>query len=560
MTARRVASAPPRIAGHRFVRVLGLGGFADVFLYEQDMPRRSVAVKVLLAGSLDDDLRARFQTEANLMAQLSHHPSIVTIFHADIAPDGRPYLVMEYCSGPALAERYRVERISVAEALRIGVRLGSAVETAHRAGILHRDIKPANVLTTDFGWPALTDFGIAATTGAGAGVAIGMSIPWSPPELLAERPTGDARSDVYSLAATVYSLLAGRTPFEVPGGANGAADLVGRIERAPVPPTGRPDVPASLDAVLARAMSRSPAGRHPSAVAFARSLQQVEAELGFAVTPLDLTDEARVPAAGASRDTGGPDTEDGDDRTRLRPVVSIDPSGAAPARPTRRTLRSAEGDATRLRPVTSVSPDPVTPAAPVPVAHRLRAAAGAQPSTPPATTSGDATTRRRALDDELGTETAAREILIPQPDPEPAGRGRLVAGLVSGGVVLAALAVVVALTLGDSAAPPATQDPTGFEPPASGVAAAVPAPTDLTGVRQADGAVVFTWTNPEPVDGDQYLWGVRAATGEPVLELVEEPTVTVPAAAATASPVCVEVSIVRADRGASARPAEGCVP
>ncbi|MFS0699209.1 protein kinase [Cellulomonas sp. 179-A 4D5 NHS] len=559
MTARRVASAPPRIAGHRFVRVLGLGGFADVFLYEQDMPRRSVAVKVLLAGSLDDDLRVRFQTEANLMAQLSHHPSIVTIFHADIAPDGRPYLVMEYCSGPALAERYRVERISVAEALRIGVRLGSAVETAHRAGILHRDIKPANVLTTDFGWPALTDFGIAATTGAGAGVAIGMSIPWSPPELLAEHPTGDARSDVYSLAATVYSLLAGRTPFEVPGGANGAADLVGRIERSPVPPTGRQDVPASLDSVLARAMSRSPAGRHPSAVAFARSLQQVEAELGFAVTPLDLTDEARVPAPGVSRDADGPGEEDGDDRTRLRPVVSIDPSGPPPVRPTRRALRSAEDDATRLRPVTSVSPDAAQTPPATTVAHRLRTAAGSQPSTAPAAP-GTPTTGRRALADELGTETAAREILIPQPDPEPAGRGRLVAGLVSGAVVLAALVVVVALTLGDSAAPPATQDPTGFEPPASGVAAAVPSPADLTGVRQADGAVVFTWTNPEPVDGDRYLWGVRAATGEPVRELVEEPTVTVPAAAATGSPVCVEVSIVRADRGASARPAEGCAP
>lgn len=557
MTARRVASAPPRIAGHRFVRVLGLGGFADVFLYEQDMPRRSVAVKVLLAGSLDDDLRARFQTEANLMAQLSHHPSIVTIFHADIAPDGRPYLVMEYCSGPALAERYRVERISVAEALRIGVRLGSAVETAHRAGILHRDIKPANVLTTDFGWPALTDFGIAATTGAGAGVAIGMSIPWSPPELLAERPTGDARSDVYSLAATVYSLLAGRTPFEVPGGANGAADLVGRIERSPVPPTGRPDVPASLDAVLARAMSRSPAGRHPSAVALARSLQQVEAELGFAVTPLDLTDEARLPAAGATRDTDGQGDDDGDDRTRLRPVVSIDPSGPAPAPPTRRSLRAGEDDATRLRPVTSVSPEPARPGT---VAHRLRAGAGAPPSSSPAPTTPGPVPGRRTLADELGTQTAAREILIPQPDPEPAGRGRLVAGLVSGGVVLAALVVVVALTLGDSATPPATQDPTGFEPPASGVAAAVPAPADLTGARLADGSVVFTWTNPEPVDGDSYLWGVLAATGEPVLELVAEPTVTVPAAAATGSPVCVQVSIVRADRGASARPAEGCAP
>ena len=78
MTARREASPPPELPGYEYVRVLGLGGFADVFLYRQHLPRRDVAVKVLLAGSLDDDVRERFQTEANLMAQLSHHPSIVT--------------------------------------------------------------------------------------------------------------------------------------------------------------------------------------------------------------------------------------------------------------------------------------------------------------------------------------------------------------------------------------------------------------------------------------------------------------------------------------------------
>ena len=233
MSARREPSEPPVIPGFRPGRLLGMGGFADVFLYAQEMPRRQVAVKVLLASSLSDQVRERFRAEADLMATLSHHPSIVTVFQADVARDGRPYLVMEYCSRPGLGRRYRSERMSVPEVLRIGVRLASAVETAHRAGILHRDIKPANVLVTDFGWPALTDFGIAATTGWSTGTAIGMSIPWSPPELLAEHPTGDVRSDVYSLAATVYSLLAGRSPFEIPDGPNTAADLIARIERAP---------------------------------------------------------------------------------------------------------------------------------------------------------------------------------------------------------------------------------------------------------------------------------------------------------------------------------------
>ena len=96
------------------------------------------------------------------MAQLSAHPFIVTIFHADVSADGRPYFVMEYCSGPSLAERYKREPFAVEDALRTGVRLAGAVATAHAAGILHRDIKPANVLTNDYGWPALTDFGISS--------------------------------------------------------------------------------------------------------------------------------------------------------------------------------------------------------------------------------------------------------------------------------------------------------------------------------------------------------------------------------------------------------------
>ncbi|HMO10097.1 MAG TPA: protein kinase, partial [Actinotalea sp.] len=120
-----------------------MGGVAHVFLYRQLMPRRPVAVKVLLAASLDDAARTRFRTEADIMASLSHHPSIVTVYQADVATDGRPYLIMEYCSRPGLAQRYRAERMSVAEVLRIGIRLASAVETGHPAGILHRDIKPA---------------------------------------------------------------------------------------------------------------------------------------------------------------------------------------------------------------------------------------------------------------------------------------------------------------------------------------------------------------------------------------------------------------------------------
>ncbi|MFH6779954.1 serine/threonine-protein kinase, partial [Clavibacter michiganensis] len=215
--ARRLPSAPPVLPGFTYVTVLGYGGFADVFLYEQDMPRRQVAVKVMLAEIVTERLRAMFRAEADLMAQLSAHPSVLTVHQASVAADGRPYLVMELCSS-SLSDRYRREPLGVAEVLRVGIRIASAVETAHRAGVLHRDIKPANILTTAFGHPVLSDFGIASTLeDAAATDAVGLSIPWSAPEVLAAESPGTVRSEVWSLAATVYSLLAGRSPFEVPG-------------------------------------------------------------------------------------------------------------------------------------------------------------------------------------------------------------------------------------------------------------------------------------------------------------------------------------------------------
>ena len=166
--AQRTPSTPPDLPGYRALRVLGTGGFADVFLYEQQLPRRRVAVKVLPASELSVGARAAFTSEANLMAALSTHPYIVTIHDAGLAPDGRPYLVMEYCSRPSLAERYKAQPLPVPDAVRTGIRLASAVATAHGAGILHRDIKPGNVLTNDYGRPALTDFGIASTLTASA--------------------------------------------------------------------------------------------------------------------------------------------------------------------------------------------------------------------------------------------------------------------------------------------------------------------------------------------------------------------------------------------------------
>jgi serine/threonine protein kinase len=329
--ARRLPSQPPVLPGFSTINILGSGGFADVFLYEQNMPRRQVAVKVLLSEVVDDHVRRMFQAEANLMAQLSSHPSILTVYQAGVSSDGRPYLVMELCSA-ALSERYRRERIPVAEVLRIAVKIGSAIETAHRAGVLHRDIKPSNILLTAYGHPVLSDFGIASTVSeVHTSESVGLSIPWSAPEVLSDETAGTISSEVWSFAATVYSLLAGRSPFEMAGEPNKTAELTSRILRARVHPTGRSDVPPTLERALARAMSRKPEARQQSVLELVRELQAIESELGLPQTAIEV----------AMDEWARPSVSDLEDRTRIRGAV-----GAPPHLPNRRRKRPAGFPAT----------------------------------------------------------------------------------------------------------------------------------------------------------------------------------------------------------------------
>jgi hypothetical protein len=305
---RRTEGEPPALTGFEFVRPLGSGGFSDVFLYEQQLPRRQVAVKVLVTDEGTATNTEAFIAEANVMARLSTHPYIVSIHGAGVADDGRPYFIMEYYGGASLAQQYKERPLPVAEVLRVGVRLASAVATAHAAGILHRDIKPANVLTNEYGRPGLTDFGISsrleeeavlqtvtrlragdtAGTGGTGGQSVGLSVPWSPPEMFSDDPSPDVRSDVFSLAATLHTLLAGRSPFEVAGGPNQSVDLMSRIERGAIVPLDRDDVPASLAAVLQQGMAVDRARRPATALEFARALQRVELELAYAATPIEV--------------------------------------------------------------------------------------------------------------------------------------------------------------------------------------------------------------------------------------------------------------------------------
>ncbi|WP_313479372.1 serine/threonine-protein kinase [Microbacterium sp.] len=299
--AKRMTSPPPTLAGYSYVRPLGSGGFADVFLYEQDMPRRVAAVKVLLADAVNPDVLRAFNAEADISARLSAHPSIVTIYQASISADGRPYFAMEYCPD-TMSARYRKAPLPLAEVLDTGVRIAGALETVHRAGLLHRDIKPSNVLINSLGSPVLADFGIAAAVvDAGESDVFAMSVPWSSPEVLQERVTGSVPSEVWSLAATLYTLLAGRSPFERPDrDANSRDQLRQRIIRArytPIPVAGMPPI---IDQLLATAMHRDPAQRFPSMAAFADRLRWAQCELGIAPTAFEAASAEWAAAAPVS--------------------------------------------------------------------------------------------------------------------------------------------------------------------------------------------------------------------------------------------------------------------
>jgi len=289
--SKRLPSPPPVLPGYAYVRPLGVGGFADVFLYEQDMPRRQVAVKVLLNRVEDRALLRMFNAEADIMARLSAHPSIMTVYEASISADGRPYLVMEYCP-TSLAARFRLQPLAVEEVLHVGVKIASAVETAHRAGLLHRDIKPSNVLVSAFGVPVLADFGIATAATSDSEV-VAMSLPWSAPEIIDESSAGSVASEMWSLGATLYTLLAGRSPFELAqSGPSDRAELKSRIARAKYVRTGRADVPPRLEQALERSLRRNPRDRWPTALDFAQELQAIQRDLGVSITPLEVAQQA----------------------------------------------------------------------------------------------------------------------------------------------------------------------------------------------------------------------------------------------------------------------------
>jgi Tol biopolymer transport system component len=255
-------------------RELGAGGMATVYLAKDVKHEREVALKVLrseLSAVLGTE---RFLNEIRVSARLDH-PHILTLIDSGAA-DGFLYYVVPFVRGETLRDKLnREKQLRLDEALAITKQVASALDYAHRQGVIHRDIKPENILFQE-GEAMLADFGIAlAVEEAGGqrltetGLSLGTPLYMSPEQATGDRQL-DGRSDEYGLAAVLYEMLAGEPPVTGPTAHAIVAKLL--TERATRLRNVRDTVPEHVDAAVARALSRTPADRFESAGAFAEAL------------------------------------------------------------------------------------------------------------------------------------------------------------------------------------------------------------------------------------------------------------------------------------------------
>ena len=264
---------PPR---YRSPRRLGRGAMGDIYLATDETLGREVAVKVLADRyAADVGIRERFKREALAAARLSGEPGAITIF--DVGEwEERPFIVMEYLSGGSLEDRLERDGAEPPErALAWLEQAATALDAAHRHGIVHRDVKPANLILNDRGEVRVADFGIASAAGMDSmtltGTVLGTAGYLSPEQAEGERAT--PASDLYSLAVVAYELLSGERPFERDSPTAEAAAHV----NSPVPSIAErcKNLPPEIDRVFQRALSKDPQRRQPSASAFVAELRDV---------------------------------------------------------------------------------------------------------------------------------------------------------------------------------------------------------------------------------------------------------------------------------------------
>ena len=270
-----------------------------VYLAEDIRLHRRVALKFLPpAAAQDPHARARFQREAQAVSSLDH-PNVATVYEVAQWND-EPFIAMAYYEGETLRQRIERGLIGIDEAVRVAAQVAAGLAAAHRAGVVHRDLKPANIMLVSDGQVKILDFGLAkvfssadatATRMTGAGLAVGTVAYMAPEQSMGGDV--DARADVWALGVTMFEMLTRHLPFEAD---TAAAMLVAAATQAvPAVRELRPEVPAALDGLVARALEKDPARRTLSAADIADELARWQSAVSATVQA------ASVPPSRAAR-------------------------------------------------------------------------------------------------------------------------------------------------------------------------------------------------------------------------------------------------------------------
>lgn len=284
-----------RIGDYEILGVLGAGGMGQVFKVRNLISDRIEAMKIILpdlAGR--QDLADRFLREIKLLAGLNH-PNIAALRTA-LTVNNQLVMIMEYVEGTSLAERLEHGPLSVPEAVNYTGQVLQALSYAHARDIIHRDIKPSNMMLTPEGVVKLMDFGIARSGNnsdlTATGAALG-SLYYMPPEQVKGQPT-DARSDLYSVGASLYEMVTGERPFRAD---SSYSLMAAQVQQPPKPPIEvRPDLPAAMNDLILTAMAKEPSQRFQSAEAFQNALNSLGVS-SWASVPADTAQAAARAAA-----------------------------------------------------------------------------------------------------------------------------------------------------------------------------------------------------------------------------------------------------------------------
>lgn len=269
-------SSLPQFGDYELIEEIARGGMGIVYKARQRSLKRTVALKMILAGHVAtlEDVE-RFQAEAQAAASLSH-PGIVPIFEVDQFA-GQHFFTMEFIDGISLSRRVAIGPLEPIEAALILLRTAEAVQHAHEHGVVHRDLKPANIIVDHDGQPHVTDFGLAFTQDGhepqtSLGEPVGTASYMPPEQATGQRHKIGPVSDVYSLGATLYCLVTGRPPFHSP---NAADTLIQVIHHDPVPPRQlNQQIPKDIETICLKCLEKSPERRYATALELAGELRR----------------------------------------------------------------------------------------------------------------------------------------------------------------------------------------------------------------------------------------------------------------------------------------------